>query len=178
VKLGVAIKLNLRLKTSTLKRQLIILRLIYLQVIKDNKIQVRAKHEEKTSERLSKSKFSKEYELTEKIETYSLTGGLASDGRLIVGAFAKGHGEGSFSKPGSSSSSSAAAAGATTTAASGTVNGNGSGNSVNGTDSEQGGASASASDGNATTTASVVDEETGQQKSVPVEPCEVRPTTT
>jgi hypothetical protein len=136
---------------------------------------VRAKHEEKTLERLSKSKFSKEYELSEKIETYSLTGGLASDGRLIVGAYAKGHGEGSFSKPGSSSSSSAAAAAAT---ASGAVNGNGSGNSVNGTDSEQGGANASANDGNATTTASVVDEETGQQKSVPVEPCEVRPTTT
>ena len=63
-----------------------------LQVIKDNRIQVRAKHEEKTSERLCKSKFSREYELSEKIETLSLTGGLATDGRLYVGAYAKGHG--------------------------------------------------------------------------------------
>ena len=62
-------------------------------MIKDNKIQVRAKHEEKTTERLCKSKFSREYELSEKIETLSLTGGLATDGRLYVGAFAKGHGQ-------------------------------------------------------------------------------------
>ena len=63
-----------------------------LQVIKDNRIQVRAKHEEKTTERLCKSKFSREYELSEKIETLSLTGGLATDGRLYVGAYGKGHG--------------------------------------------------------------------------------------
>jgi len=62
------------------------------QVIKDNRIQVRAKHEEKTSERLCKSKYSREYELGEKIETLSLTGGLSTDGRLYVGAYAKGHG--------------------------------------------------------------------------------------
>ena len=61
-------------------------------MIKDNRIQVRAKHEEKTTERLCKSKFAREYELGEKIETLSLTGGLATDGRLYVGAFAKGHG--------------------------------------------------------------------------------------
>lgn len=71
-----------------------------LQVIKDNKIQVRAKHEEKTQERLSKSKFNKEYELNERIETYSLTGGLSHDGKLYVGAYGKGHGEGCFVKPG------------------------------------------------------------------------------
>lgn len=63
-----------------------------LQVIKDNRIEVRAKHEEKTIERLCKSKFAREYELGEKIETLSLTGGLATDGRLYVGAYAKGHG--------------------------------------------------------------------------------------
>jgi hypothetical protein len=63
-------------------------------VIKDNKIQVRAKHEEKTPERLCKSKFSKEYELSEKIETLTLTGGLSADGKLYVGAYAKGHSEG------------------------------------------------------------------------------------
>ena len=51
-----------------------------------------AKHEEKTTERLTKSKFSKEYELGEKIEVQSVTGVLAPDGRLSVGAFAKGHG--------------------------------------------------------------------------------------
>ena len=61
-------------------------------MIKDNKIWIWAKHEEKTPERLTKSKFSKEYELGEKIEIQSLTGVLAPDGRLSVGAFAKGHG--------------------------------------------------------------------------------------
>ena len=61
-------------------------------MIKDNRIQVRAKHEEKTTERLCKSKFSREYELGEKIEVLSLSGGMASDGRLYVGAYAKGHG--------------------------------------------------------------------------------------
>lgn len=61
-------------------------------MIKDNRIQVRAKHEEKTTERLCKSKYAREYELGEKIETLSLTGGLSSDGRLYVGAFAKGFG--------------------------------------------------------------------------------------
>lgn len=67
---------------------------ITVQVIKENRILVKAKHEEKTTDRLSKSKFSKEYELGEKIETYSLTGGLGGEGKLVIGAFAKGHGEG------------------------------------------------------------------------------------
>ncbi|ESN96785.1 hypothetical protein HELRODRAFT_163907 [Helobdella robusta] len=62
------------------------------KVIKDNKIWIWAKHEEKTTERLTKSKFSKEYELGEKIETHTLTGTLAPDGKLMVGAYAKGHG--------------------------------------------------------------------------------------
>jgi len=75
--------------------------LMLIKVIKDNKIMVKAKHEEKTPERLSKSKFLKEYELGEKIETYSLCGGLSADGRLVVGAYVKGHGE-AFAKPGSS----------------------------------------------------------------------------
>lgn len=65
---------------------------ITVQVIKDNKIWIWAKHEEKTMERLTKSKFSKEYELGEKIEIHSVTGVLAPDGRLSVGAYAKGHG--------------------------------------------------------------------------------------
>lgn len=64
---------------------------ITVQVIKDNRIMVRAKHEERTSERFSKSKFVKEFELPEKIETYSLRGGLLEDGKLLVGALGKGH---------------------------------------------------------------------------------------
>lgn len=64
---------------------------ITIQVIKENRIQVRAKHRVKTSDRMSKSKFNKEYELGEKIETLTLRGGLTCDGKLIVGAVAKGH---------------------------------------------------------------------------------------
>lgn len=64
---------------------------ITIQVIKENRIQVRAKHRVKTSDRLSKSKFNKEYELGEKIETLTLRGGLTCEGKLIVGAVAKGH---------------------------------------------------------------------------------------
>ena len=70
-----------------------------MQVIKENKIQVHAKREEKTTERLLKSKFNKEYELSEKIDTYSLTGGLTAEGRLIIAADVKPH-------PATSSSSS------------------------------------------------------------------------
>lgn len=62
---------------------------ITVQVIKENKIQVHAKREEKTIERLSKSKFNKEYELSEKIDTYSLTGGLTAEGRLVIAADVK-----------------------------------------------------------------------------------------
>lgn len=65
---------------------------ITVQVIKENRIQIRAKHREKTCERLNTNKFVKEYELGEKIETFSLKGGLTADGKLIVGAYAKGHG--------------------------------------------------------------------------------------
>lgn len=75
-----------------IKSRITIMVLAHFQVIKDNKIWIWAKHEEKTPERLTKSKFSKEYELGEKIETHTLTGVLTPDGRLTVGAFAKGHG--------------------------------------------------------------------------------------
>jgi len=68
------------------------------QVIKENKIQVHAKREEKSTERLSKSKFNKEYELSEKIATYSLTGGLTAEGRLIIAADVKTHTASSSSK--------------------------------------------------------------------------------
>lgn len=59
-------------------------------IIKDNRIQVKAKHEERTPEKLSKSKYMKEFEMPEKIETYSLRGGLTPEGRLIVSALTKG----------------------------------------------------------------------------------------
>ena len=60
-------------------------------IIKENRIQIKARHEERTLEKLCKNKYMKEFEMPEKIETYSLRGGLTSDGRLIVGALAKGH---------------------------------------------------------------------------------------
>lgn len=67
---------------------------ITVQIIKENRIQVKAKHEERTSERLSKSKFFKEFELTEKIEPFSVRGGLTDVGKLMIGAMAKGHFQG------------------------------------------------------------------------------------
>lgn len=66
---------------------------IIVQVVKENKIQVMAKHKFQTNERLFKSKFFKEYDLGECIETYSLAGGLTPDGRVVVRALAKGHTE-------------------------------------------------------------------------------------
>jgi len=90
---------------------------------------VKAKREEKSTERLSKSKFLKEYELGEKIETYSLCGGLAGDGKLVVSAFVKGHGEGSANvKPGSRPTSTLP----TITATEETLPGGGGTNSVEG----------------------------------------------
>jgi hypothetical protein len=64
---------------------------ITVQIIKDNRILVKAKHEERTSERMCKAKFYKEYELQEKIETLSLKAGLTDSGKLIIGALGKGH---------------------------------------------------------------------------------------
>lgn len=65
---------------------------ITIQVIKENRILIKAKHEERTSERLAKNKYSKEFELSEKIEAYSIRGGLTPDGHLVIGAFVKGFG--------------------------------------------------------------------------------------
>ena len=64
---------------------------ITVQVIKDNRIQVKAKNEMRTSDRFAKNKYFKEWELPERIETLSLRGGLGDDGKLIVGALCKGH---------------------------------------------------------------------------------------
>lgn len=66
---------------------------VTVQVIRDNRIVVKARHEEISSERLVKGKFSKEFELAEKIETGSVRGGIDDEGRLVVGAFVKGHGK-------------------------------------------------------------------------------------
>jgi len=63
-----------------------------VQVIKENRIQIYAKNYEKTKERQSKNKFIKDYDLGEKIETFSLQGGLSAEGKLIISAYAKGHG--------------------------------------------------------------------------------------
>jgi len=63
-----------------------------VQVVKENRIQIRAKNYEKTKERQLKNKFTKDYELGEKIETFSLQGGLTAEGKLIISAYAKGHG--------------------------------------------------------------------------------------
>jgi len=52
---------------------------------------VKARHEERTSERLSRSKFSKDYELPERVETHSMRSGLTADGKLMIAALVKGH---------------------------------------------------------------------------------------
>jgi len=52
---------------------------------------VKARHEERTSERLSRNKFSKDYELPERIEAHSLRGGLTADGKLMIAALVRGH---------------------------------------------------------------------------------------
>jgi len=54
-------------------------------------VQVKARHEERTSERLSRSKFSKDYELPERVEAHSLRSGLTPDGKLMIAALVKGH---------------------------------------------------------------------------------------
>ena len=53
--------------------------------------QVKARHEERTSERLSRSKYSKDYELPERIESQSLRAGLVPDGKLMIAALVKGN---------------------------------------------------------------------------------------
>ncbi|CAD5113405.1 DgyrCDS2577 [Dimorphilus gyrociliatus] len=64
---------------------------IAVQILKSDRIMVRAKHEEKTKELQSKSKFSKDYDLSEPIERYTLRAGLTEDGRLLIGALGKNH---------------------------------------------------------------------------------------
>lgn len=60
-----------------------------VHALKDNRIIIKAKHEERTSERFSKNKFSKEFELNEKIDPYTLRAGLTDDGKLVIGALGK-----------------------------------------------------------------------------------------
>ena len=63
---------------------------ITVLIIKENRIQIKGRHEERTAEKLCKRKYTKEFELPEKIETYSLRGGLTAEGKLIVSALGKG----------------------------------------------------------------------------------------
>ena len=57
------------------------------QVIKENRLVVRGRHEERTSELVSKSKYSKEFDLGERIDDQSVRGGVSSDGRLLHVAY-------------------------------------------------------------------------------------------
>lgn len=66
---------------------------ITVLIIKDNLLRVKARHEERTPEKLSKNKFTKDYELSERIETYSLRAGFTNDGKVVVCALIKGHGK-------------------------------------------------------------------------------------
>ena len=60
-------------------------------MMKFDRILVRAKRKALSVERSSIYKFYKEYELVERIDRYSLRGVLQKDGRMVVGAYAKGH---------------------------------------------------------------------------------------
>jgi HSP20 family molecular chaperone IbpA len=63
-------------------------------IIKESRLQIKARHEERTSERLSRNKFSKDFELPERIETHTLRGGLTADGKLMIGALIRGQAAG------------------------------------------------------------------------------------
>ena len=43
---------------------------------------------------MSRNKFSKDYELTERIESHTVRAGLTPDGRLMIGALIRGQGSG------------------------------------------------------------------------------------
>ena len=60
-------------------------------MIKENRLVIRGRHEERTSELVSKSKYSKEFDLGERIDDQSVRGGVSQDGRLFVTALVKGH---------------------------------------------------------------------------------------
>jgi len=60
------------------------------QVIKENRLIVRGRHEERTSEMVSKNKYSKEFDLAERIDDQSVRGGVSADGRLFITAVVKG----------------------------------------------------------------------------------------
>jgi len=66
-------------------------RCVCWQVIKENRLVVRGRHEERTSELVSKSKYCKEFDLGERIDDQSVRGGFAQDGRLFITALVKGH---------------------------------------------------------------------------------------
>jgi HSP20 family molecular chaperone IbpA len=65
---------------------------VAVHVVKENRLLVKARHEECTTERMVKSKFCREYELAEKIEPFSTRAGLAEDRHiLVIGALTKMH---------------------------------------------------------------------------------------
>ena len=64
---------------------------ISIHVLKDTRLTVKARREERTSERLNKAKYSKEFELPERIDPYSLRAGLTSEGKVLIGALGKSH---------------------------------------------------------------------------------------
>lgn len=61
------------------------------QVIKENRLVVRGRHEERTSELASKSKYCKELDLSERVDDQSVRGGFTQDGVLFITALVKGH---------------------------------------------------------------------------------------
>ena len=62
---------------------------LIFQIIKENRIQINAKHKVKDGERENKTKFRMNYELGENIDPFSLKAGLMSDSKLVVTALAK-----------------------------------------------------------------------------------------
>lgn len=60
-----------------------------MQIIKENRIQINAKHKVKDGERENKTKFRMNYELGEKVDPFSLKAGLMNDNKLVVTALAK-----------------------------------------------------------------------------------------
>lgn len=60
-------------------------------MIKENRLVVRGRHEERTSELVSKNKYCKEFDLGERIDDQSVRGGFSQDGRLFVTALVKGY---------------------------------------------------------------------------------------
>jgi len=90
---------------------------LFRQVIKDNRLLIRARHEERTSEYIAKNKFNKEIDLPERIDGQSVRGGFAVSGKLFVTAIAKCPAPGAGGTAAVTSHSAAAGSGPTTSTA-------------------------------------------------------------